>query len=153
MKIQCTVKMFDELKIEPNLETADTSALYSWHCHVLKFDRKKTVLLVNDLTRISVVLYGLTAKEFKNFGVLAKESIKQVLLMEQVSEEIVKRYLLECSEVEYTKSGSRSLVAKMKGIARDLEYYSYEMLNPNTGILFFIAPTNYVENYCRIAIQ
>ena len=67
MQIRCTKKLLDTLKVVPE-EMTEEDALFSWHANLLMINRRKVVVLMNDFSRYTVVLYGLKAKEFKNFN-------------------------------------------------------------------------------------
>jgi len=130
MIIQCTAKMLNELKIEPEMDAAAESPLFAWHCNLIKVERRKMVLLVNDLTRICVVLYGLTAPYFKRFSELARTAMGEVLLAEGIDPAVVERYLADGGEVHYTKTGDKSLLGKMNRIAMDMEFFTEDLLEP-----------------------
>lgn len=132
MKLQCTKNLFDELKIKP-VNTKTENPMFCWHCNVIKVNRRKIVVVVNDLMRCCVVLYGLKAKDFKQFGELVKQGIKEVLKSEHIDENIIKKYLQESGEIIYTKTQGRSIVGKMNGITRDLQFY-LNYLNPHSII-------------------
>ena len=60
MIINCTKKLCDELKINPQkVEIVDP--LFSWHANIIRVNRKKTVVLVNDSNRYTIVLYRITS--------------------------------------------------------------------------------------------
>ena len=67
MLYQCTKDMLKALKVE-KAEKPDTyNGLFAWNVRIMKIRRRNLVYLMNDATRISVILYGVTAKEFKEF--------------------------------------------------------------------------------------
>lgn len=70
MQIQCTKKLLDELKIKAEPRTEENS-LSSWHGNLLKLGRKKVLVLMNDVSRYAVVLFGLKAKDLKNIASLS----------------------------------------------------------------------------------
>lgn len=68
MLIHCTKKLLDELKIAPSVTPDDCDPLFSWRAHIISVNRRKTVVLMCDLSRYVVVLYGLKAKDFKELS-------------------------------------------------------------------------------------
>ena len=66
MLIKCTQKLLDELKLRPAGGDA-TPSFFCWHAHCITLNRHKVVLVMNDATRMSLVLYGLKASDFSNF--------------------------------------------------------------------------------------
>ncbi|MCD8509707.1 MAG: hypothetical protein LRY73_07405 [Bacillus sp. (in: Bacteria)] len=65
MLIQCTKKMLDELKRKPEEQVEEEAPLTSWHANIITLQRRKTLVLVNDQNRYTVVLHGLKAKDIK----------------------------------------------------------------------------------------
>ena len=59
MIINCTKKLQDELGIKP--EKAEVfDSLYSWHANIIKINRRKTMVLVNDASKqktLKVLIY------------------------------------------------------------------------------------------------
>lgn len=92
MLIQCTKKLFDELKVEPTAANNE-KPLFSWHAHLITVNRRKTVVLVNDSNRYIIVLHGMKAKDFKNFNELIKNGIRETLLAECIKAEIVEQFI------------------------------------------------------------
>ena len=66
MLIQATAKLRDELNLK-ECESKERPALFSWHANLLKINKRKTVVLVNDACAYTVVLYGLDKDKFTNF--------------------------------------------------------------------------------------
>lgn len=103
MIINCTKKLQDELGIKlEKLEVTDR--LYSWHAHIIRVNRRKTVVLVNDASRYQVVLHGLKAKDFKNLDQLILDGIATILLSDGVNPQLVDAYLEQCGSFLSAKS-------------------------------------------------
>ncbi len=129
MKLQCTKSLLDELKLDPIEKLPYENNLFSWHCNLIKINRKKMIILVNDLIRCSIVLYGLKAKDFKKLDILVREAIKEVFAAGHISEEIIERYLADSGEIRYTKTQGKPMVARMNSTCRDAKFY-VDYLNP-----------------------
>ncbi|WP_339147993.1 MULTISPECIES: plasmid pRiA4b ORF-3 family protein [unclassified Sutcliffiella] len=113
MLIQCTKKLFDELKITPGETNEESNPLLGWHANFMKFGRAKFFVLVNDKNRYAIVLYGLKAKDKKNFDLLIKDAIREVFQAESIKEEVIEAYLNSSTETIYTKTKDRKLVARL----------------------------------------
>ena len=112
MLISCTKKLQDELKIK--LEKAEKQdLLFSWHANSIIINRRKTVVLVNDATRYSIILYGLKAKDFKSFADTISEYIMKAMLGDLIDPEIVNKYVSDCGECNLSKTSDRSLISKL----------------------------------------
>lgn len=123
MKIQCTKKLLEVLKVQPAQQEVEEDALFSWHANILTYNRRKTVVLVNDHHRYVVVLYGLKAKEFKNLDKIVLEGIREAFLAEGIKEEIIEKYLLQSGEFTYTKTKDRTSVARLNKACEHVDIF------------------------------
>ena len=122
--IQVTRKLQKELGIKEFKEIqAAINPFFCWHANLVKLGRKKTVILTNDACYYAVVLYGLKKSDFKNIGELIKAGIRQTLIAEGISDDIIEKYLNEYDEIQFNKTKNRSLVARMNQNCKDAEFY------------------------------
>ena len=122
MFISCTKKLQDELKIKlEKLEKQDL--LFSWHANLITINRRKTIVLVNDATRYSIILYGLKAKDFKSFADNVSEYIKQAMLCDLINPEIVDKYVSDCGECNLSKTSDRALISRLNKGCESAEIY------------------------------
>lgn len=112
MQIQATKKLLDKLPFE-KVDSTEGNPLYDWHANLLTIDRRQTVVLMNDLTRYTIVLYGIKAKDFKRFDVLVKEAIRAVFQKERFSPEVIERYMENLGAVTFHKTKNRSMTAQL----------------------------------------
>lgn len=112
MLINCTKKLQDDLKIKPEkIEVSDS--LFSWHANIIRINRRKTIVLVNDVSGYVVILHGVKAKGFKNIKRLISDSIRETLIADCIKPDIVEKYLADAGEISFSKTQNRSLVARM----------------------------------------
>lgn len=136
MLIQVTRKLQKELGIKEFKQIEiERDPLFCWHANLVDFYRKKLVVLTNDACRYAIVLYDLKKSEFKNIGELIKIGIRQTLIADGISEDVIERYLNEYDEVQFNKTKNRSLVAKMNYNCRkanffDTDYIENEIAQP-----------------------
>lgn len=130
MLIQCTKKLLDELKVKPETEV-DEDALFSWHANLVYINHRKTIVLVNDSNRYSIVLYGLKAKDFKNLDEIIISAIRETFIEECIKEDIVEKYINTSPNIVYSKTKNRSFVAKLK-YGCDNTHYFARFLNTNS---------------------
>lgn len=133
MNIGCTKKLLDELKLKPG-DSAEENPLFSWHANLLLIHRRKAVLLVNDKTRYSSLLFGLKASNFRSLGKLITAAIRETLLAEGILPEVVELYMKEAGEITFTNTTSKSVLAHMNQLARitqleDPQEYDTDNLN------------------------
>jgi len=112
MLINCTKKLQDELKIKPEkIEVSDS--LFSWHANIIKINRRKTIVLVNDVSGYVVILHSVKAKDLKNIKKLILESIRETLIADCIKPDIAEKYLADAGEISFSKTQNRSLIARM----------------------------------------
>jgi hypothetical protein len=62
--MRLTQKLLKDMKIDP-LEVDIVAPLFSWHCNILILNRKKHILFVNDLSRLSLIIDGVRSSQPK----------------------------------------------------------------------------------------
>ena len=50
MKIQCTKKLLDKMKVKPE-EIADKSDFFDWYANLIQFNGHNTIVITNSLFR------------------------------------------------------------------------------------------------------
>lgn len=121
MKLQCTKKLLDLLKIKPEAG-AEEEKKFSWHANVVTMDRRKMLVLVHDATQYRIVFYGMKAKEWKNLDSVIRQGIQSVWEAEGVRPAVIEKYLAEMGELTFAKTSDRSAVAKMNRAVMDTEW-------------------------------
>lgn len=124
MHLQFTKKMIDWVK--PNLVIKDTdNDLHAWHVNYQIVNRKKFVIIMNDLTRFTVVLYGVKIKDLKSVD-LVFNFIYHALLQSGYDEDKVNNYLKSTPyELTYGKTKDRFLVARLNRVMEDALNIAY----------------------------
>ncbi|WP_163536265.1 plasmid pRiA4b ORF-3 family protein [Gracilibacillus sp. YIM 98692] len=130
MIIQCTKKLLDQLKKKPEM-VEEEDPLISWHANFLTLNRRKTVVLVNDKNRYTIVLHGLKAKDFKNMDKIILQSIRNTFEHECIRNDVIKQFIHSSNTIAYTKTKNKKLVARMNKACETL-YFFGRMLDPNT---------------------
>jgi hypothetical protein len=133
MLIECTKKLADVLKIKLSDTPISIDPLYEWHANLFLFDRRKGVIMMNNQTRYSVVLYGLKAEHFKKFESIALSAIEQTFLAEGITKEAVAQYINNCGDVTFTKTHDRSILGQLNDVQVILPFYIEKYL-PSSDI-------------------
>ncbi|MFW6281167.1 MAG: plasmid pRiA4b ORF-3 family protein, partial [Halanaerobium sp.] len=123
MLIQATKKLRDELNLE-ELEQAERPPLFSWHANFLRINRRKTVVLVNDATDYTVILYGMKKDDFNNFSERVKEGIKMTFEREGIKNSLIEKYLSQFKNFYYQKAEDRSYIARMNNSCKMAKRFS-----------------------------
>jgi hypothetical protein len=130
MLIQCTKKLLEQLGTKPTSQI-EQEPLFSWHANIITLNRRKTVVLVNDLTRYIIVLYGLKAKEFKKIDELIVEGIREAFRAEGIKEDVIEKYISYSPDVTFAKTKDRTCVARMNKACESVHFYT-EYLDDET---------------------
>ncbi len=120
MLIHCTKKLLDELKIVPSIAPDDFDPMFSWRANIITINRRKTVVLMCDLSRYVVVLYSLKTKDFKELNKRIVEATRNTLLKEQINPDVIDRYLAEAGELVFVKNADRSQTARLNKACDDV---------------------------------
>ncbi|WP_338449761.1 plasmid pRiA4b ORF-3 family protein [Niallia oryzisoli] len=122
MKIHCTKKLLDELKLKPEEVQGEEVPLFSWHANVLFVNRRKTVVFSNDHNRYIIVLHGLKVKDFKKLDELFVQAVRVAFQQESIKEEIIDQYLEQAKEISFAKTKDRTTVARMNKSCEHVTY-------------------------------
>lgn len=125
LAIQCTKKLKDELKIYIPKEISVTLDLfYSWHSHLFMLNRRKCVIVMNNLTTYNFIMMGLRKDNFKAYDQTVVAAIKENLLAEGASKEQVDKYMKNCDLAAYLPTSDRSIISQMNEMIRVVEHWN-----------------------------
>jgi len=112
--LQSTKNLAAELKIKlPPVPEIGIDQKFSWHANVIMAGRKKCVLLMNNVSRYSVFIYGLKKDDFKKFPEICVVAIKENLLADGFDLEKVQKYLSKCDSIYFCKTDNRAVLGQM----------------------------------------
>jgi hypothetical protein len=144
MLIQCTKSLLDQLGIKnselysPEGHEQFPNSFMAWHANFVTINRKKAIVLMNNETRYSIVIYRPSKKDFSNINVLIREAIITSLRIEGVRKDVSETYLEKAGEITFSKTASRSMVGKMNNALREIEF-TQEYLDENVRIQRYIS--------------
>ena len=144
MLIQCTKALLDKMGIgKDELQRPEGYEQYpagfmAWHANLVNINRRKAIVLMNNATRYPVVIYRPRPKDFARIKDLIREGITTALRMEGVREDVVRKYLDDAGEIRFSKTASRSLVAKMNNAVNEVGFVQ-EYLDTDTRIQRYIS--------------
>jgi hypothetical protein len=124
MLIQATAKLRDELNLE-ELDQKERPDLFSWHANFLRINRRKTVVLNNDASNYTVVLYGMKKEDFNKFSARVKEGIRRAFELEGIKDSLINKYLSEFEDFTFQKANNRSYIGRLN--------YSFKMTERYEG--------------------
>lgn len=144
MLIQCTKALLDKMGIKnselksPEGYEQFPDSLLAWHANLVKIDRRNAVILMNNETRYPVVIYRPGPKDFTRIKELIREAIITTLRMEGVRNDVIENYMNNAGEIEFSKTASRSMVAKLNNTVRET-YFMWDYLDEKTRIQRYIS--------------
>jgi hypothetical protein len=144
MLIQCTKSLLDQLGIKnselysPEGHEQFPTSFMAWHANFVSIDRKKAIVLMNNETRYSIVIYRPSKKDFSKINELIREAIITALRMEGVRKEVIEAYMEKAGEITFSKTASRSMLGKMNNAVREIEF-TQEYLDGNLRIQRYIS--------------
>jgi hypothetical protein len=106
--------LFSELsRIDDESEAKKYSGdypIFSWHASSFTCERKKCIILVNDLTSLTVVISDVNAKMKKHLDEWIKTGIKQVFVSAGIDELDIETYFAIASNIRIFKAHNRSTI-------------------------------------------
>jgi hypothetical protein len=119
--LKCTKKVLDEIGIQTPaaIEPRDnaTEPLGDWCVNLLRIDRRKCLLFVNEKTLYSVIAIGLKKAHIQNIANVFRDILFGSLLDEGFSAEQAEKILTEYNEIALSKTTDRSVLASMNDLA------------------------------------
>ena len=113
MHIQCTKAMLDFIK--PNLADLNTdNDMYAWHAHLVKRSRKNLLVLMHDLSRFTLIFYGVKKSDLKVLDQMVSVAMANSMIDVGFTPEEISSYLHKRPEAfTFGKTKSRTLVARL----------------------------------------
>lgn len=113
MHIQCTKVMLDYIK--PNLTDLNTdNDMYAVHAHLVKRSRRNLLVLMHDLSRFTLVFYGVKKSDIKELNHMISVAMANSMIDVGFTPEEISAYLDKQPEaLSFGKTKSRTLVARL----------------------------------------
>lgn len=86
-------------------------SFYSWHANYFTLNRKKILVLVNNLSFSPIVLADINAKNKKELETYIKLGIEEVFSYSDVPTIQIKKYFLKAGRLELSSNYSRSIIS------------------------------------------
>jgi len=123
MIICCTKKLLSELKKNPGKEDAIIDSFWSWHANTFYIERRKCVLITNDITLFTMFIPAFKKPDFQSFHFIFGQQLFKNLLNEEIPQKQIERILAECEDIQYKRTNSRSVLGSMNELKFQLEYH------------------------------
>ncbi|WP_339299976.1 hypothetical protein MKY92_07610 [Paenibacillus sp. FSL R5-0623] len=109
---QLTLK---DLHAKPEI-SQDSDAFFSWHVNFFTLYGRKHYVFMNDLSRLSLTIYGIRANQASKLAGIFKKNLEDYLAVEKLPDHLVNYYLEKCNVSTITKTDSRSVISTMNEI-------------------------------------
>lgn len=141
-----SLPLFSEFPISSNISSSTERSFFSWHANYFTLDRKKVLILVNDLSFSPIVLADINAKNKKQLSLYIKEGIEHVFSYSTDKPYLIKKYFLKAGRMEISYAYNRSISGINNNMIQMLKCYPEDIdldsrLQPS--VMEFLAKTPY----------
>ncbi|WP_339220948.1 hypothetical protein [Paenibacillus sp. FSL W7-1332] len=154
--IRSTKNLLKDMKIDKSITKIDIAdPFFSWHANLVFVNKRKHIVLINDLSRLSLTIAGIRSTQYKNLKNIFKEQLENYLISERINKSTIHEYLNECNEAVYTTTNNRSILGTLNDIVlimQDVgtEFDNYYDLNRwNNDRLYKSIDLNNQREYLR----
>ncbi|SDS75675.1 hypothetical protein SAMN05444162_2200 [Paenibacillaceae bacterium GAS479] len=104
------------MKITPE-ENENSSSLFSWHANIIKLNNRKYIVIVNGLSRVSVILGGIRSAQLPKLIQTFSTTLLEYLKSEGIEPKLIDSYMKEGQEkITISKTNNRSVLGTMKEV-------------------------------------
>jgi hypothetical protein len=145
MHIGLTNKLMVYAKL-PETKIENLDPFFSWHANLILVNGKKSIIALNDRTRMPLLFYNVKIKDMKHFDELFLSGIGTAFRALGLDDELITKYLNQGGAITYGKTSSRSVITTMNmmaDLAKNLDFYFYDDQLVQTGFTLEIADEMY----------
>ena len=118
-----TQKLLKEVRLrKEDLADPGEGFMGSWFVNVFYLERRKSVLITNDKTLYSVLLWGLRRPDFDNLGARFIAGLASNLKRDGFDTGLIASVCMACHPVEWTTTNSRSVLGSMNDMIHCSKY-------------------------------
>jgi len=159
MQIALTKKLASAMKKKTVSSGCDVNSIFSWTANWTNtFDGRKEdmIVMVNNVTRFTVLIYGIKWNQFKDIENKMINAIRNTLLAMNLNAEVVDEYMQKAGELEFYSNSDRKLTAWINHQGLDAafaagraenESYGKMKFNDTLGHIVSRRPVNYSFKY------
>lgn len=112
MHIQSTKKVLDFFGIEPINKNTDND-IFAWHANFEIVNSKKLLILMHDMSRFCVLIYGIKKSDKKNLTKIIKNVMYVTMKSEAYGGFMIKAYLDDFDNVTFGKTKNRAMISRI----------------------------------------
>ncbi|MGB7365716.1 DUF6933 domain-containing protein [Carnobacterium jeotgali] len=99
---------------------AQINPLFSWHANYINVNRKKVIILLNDLTYTPIILQDINAQKKKQLSEIIPEAIRIAFEIAGISNEKIDEYLEIAGDIQVTDTSNRSVLGSINLVVEEL---------------------------------
>lgn len=99
---------------------AKANPLFSWHANYVNYNRKKVLILLNDLTYTPIILQDINAESKKQLPELIPEAIRIAFEIAGIASEKTEAYLKLAGDIQVTTTSNRSVAGSVNLLAEEI---------------------------------
>lgn len=114
--LRLTQSLLKDMKTTPIEVDNDVPNLFSWHVNIYQLNKRKHIVFVNDLTRLTLIIDGVRTGQLTKLKEKFMETLEEYLLAEGIKGSDIKSYIQNSSDITISKTNSRSVLGTMKEV-------------------------------------
>lgn len=141
-----SLPIFSEFPVSINTSSSTEQSFFSWHANYFNLNRKKILVLVNNLSFSPIVLADINVKNRKQLPVYIKEGIEHVFSYSTDKPFLIKKYFLKVGKMEISYAYNRSISSINNNMIQILKRYPEDIdldSRLQTSAIEFLAKTPY----------
>ncbi|MEG0355981.1 MAG: hypothetical protein RR621_10070, partial [Lachnospiraceae bacterium] len=114
MRILLTKKLANAMAIKPVASNEEINPIFLWTANwinTFKCHKEDMIVMVNNATRFTVIIYGVKHNQFKNIDAKMTAAIRNTLLALNVNTEVVDEYFKQAGDVEFSTNHDRKMTS------------------------------------------
>ncbi|ANY75213.1 DUF6933 domain-containing protein [Paenibacillus ihbetae] len=115
--LRLTQSLLKDMKTTPMEVNNDVPSLFSWHANIYHLNKRKHIVFVNDLTRLTVIIDGVRTGQLTKMQEKFMETLEEYLLAEGIDSSNITSFLQNGSDITISKTNNRSVLGTMKEVA------------------------------------
>lgn len=113
MRIACTSCATDLIQATIPRTSREELPFFCWHAHVYTYNRRKILVLINDLTGFPVIFYRPRVNQLKNFNVVVDTAIREAFLTYGIKPEHIDSYFNAAGPIVLDRKTSRRVLGHL----------------------------------------
>ncbi|MBT2732896.1 site-specific integrase [Carnobacterium sp. ISL-102] len=124
---------------------AQINPLFSWHANYINVNRKKVIILLNDLTYTPIILQDINAQKKKKLPEIIPEAIRIAFKIAGISTKKIDEYLKLAGDIQVTTTSNRSVMGSINLMADEIRDFRTIITNETINNELMISYSDYLH--------